>query len=95
MPPQERKELQGKKLTFYKGGGCSFCNQSGYKGRVGIFEVLPISEEIKGLIFRKVPGGIIAQQAIKEGMSTLKQDGIKKATLGLTTIEEVWRVTKE
>jgi type IV pilus assembly protein PilB len=98
--PQEilmevRKEIKVKNPIFYKGRGCNVCNQSGYKGRIGIFEVLPITEAIKNLTIKKASGSAIQEQAIKEGMHTLKQDGIKKALEGITTIEEVWRVTKE
>lgn len=91
----EIKKLKSKKLVFYKGRGCNICNQSGYKGRIGIFEVLPVNEVIKDLIIKRVPADQIAKQGIKDGMTTLKQDGIKKAIEGLITVEEVWRVTKE
>jgi len=90
-----RKEIKVKNPIFYKGRGCNVCNQSGYKGRIGIFEVLPVTETIKDLTIKKASGSAIREQAIKEGMHTLKQDGIKKALEGITTIEEVWRVTKE
>jgi len=90
-----QREVRVKKVVLYKGQGCSFCNQTGYKGRIAIFEVLPVSERIKDLILKKVSGGVIAQQAIKEGMLTLKQDGIQKALEGITTIEEVWRATRD
>lgn len=92
---QIQKEIGRKKLTFYKGRGCNVCGQTGYKGRIGIFEVLPVSEAIKELTIKKASGNLIAQQAIREGMITLKQDGIQKAAEGITTIEEVFRVTKE
>jgi type IV pilus assembly protein PilB len=88
-------KLKSKKLVFYKGRGCNICNQSGYKGRIGIFEVLPVNEVIKDLIIKRASADQIATQAIKDGMTTLKQDGIKKAIEGLTSVEEVWRVTKE
>ena len=95
MPVQEQRKLKSKKLTFYKGKGCPLCNQIGYKGRVGIFEVLSVTPAIKDLVLKRASGDEIGRKAIKEGMSTLKQDGIKKAIEGLTTIEEVFRVTKE
>lgn len=84
-----------KEIVFYKGRGCSLCNNTGYKGRIGIFEVLPVTPEIKQLIMQKASSDSLAQQAKKEGFLSLKQDGIKKVLLGLTTIEEVLRVTKE
>ena len=90
-----RNEMKLKKAVFYKGRGCPICNQTGYKGRIGIFEVLGVSEAIKKLIGQRASADAIQKQAIKEGMLTLKQDGILKALDGITTIEEVWRVTKE
>jgi len=66
-----------------------------FKGRIGIFEVFNLSNEIKELVAKKASGTEIGQLAIQQGMVTLKQDGILKAIDGLTTIEEVWRVTKE
>lgn len=95
MPKFEQEKLKNKKMNFSKGKGCPICNDSGYKGRIGIFEVLSMTDGIKGLIMEKVSGDTIAAQAKKEGMLTLKQDGIKKVIEGATTVEEVWRVTKE
>lgn len=95
MPDKERKQYRKTRLTFYKGKGCKHCNNSGYKGRFGIFEALTVSESIKQLALQRVPSSLIAQQAIKEGMMTMKQDGIIKALAGQTTLEEVWRVTKD
>jgi type II secretory ATPase GspE/PulE/Tfp pilus assembly ATPase PilB-like protein len=62
---------------------------------VGIFELLPVTEEIKQLTIKKAAASVIAQTATSQGMLTLKQDGIKKVLQGITTIEEVWRTTKE
>jgi type II secretory ATPase GspE/PulE/Tfp pilus assembly ATPase PilB-like protein len=67
----------------------------GYKGRIGIFEVLPVTESIKELIVKKVPSDKIQAQAQKEGMRTMIEDGFVKAAQGLTTIEEVLRVVIE
>lgn len=91
------KELraQANKLTFYQGKGCAQCNKSGYSGRLAIFEVLPMSESIKQLALKRVSSTELAQQAKSEGMISLKQDGILKALAGETTLEEVWRVTKD
>lgn len=69
--------------------------QTGYRGRIGIFEVLDVSEPIRELIQRRVDGDQIKQQAIKEGMLTMTQDGIIKALTGKTSLAEVWRVTRE
>ena len=94
MPEKARKDI-GKDLKFYRGKGCSDCNNTGYKGRIGIFEVLAITENIKKLVLEKVAGSTIQKQATDENMLTMIQDGILKATQGQTTLEEVWRVTKE
>jgi type II secretory ATPase GspE/PulE/Tfp pilus assembly ATPase PilB-like protein len=83
------------KLKFFKGKGCKDCSETGYKGRIGLYEILEVNEKIKGFIAKESSSDDIKETAIKEGMSTMIQDGILKAIEGLTTIEEVWRVTKE
>lgn len=94
IPENERPSDNN--LIFYKGKGCGKCNDSGYRGRMGIFEVLSVSDAIKELILKRASTGVLAGQAeTKEGMVTLKQDGIVKVLAGLTTLEEVWRVTKD
>lgn len=82
-------------MTFWRGSGCSVCNNEGYKGRMGIYEVLEVSPEITALINRKGNASEIRAQAIKEGMITLAEDGFIKAVKAATTIEEILRVTKE
>jgi len=81
-------------IKFYKGKGCDQC-KDGFKGRVGIFEVLTITPQIEDLVLEKKPASDIFAQAVKDGMITMKQDGIIKAVRGLTTIEEVMRVTSQ
>lgn len=78
--------------TVYKGRGCRFCNNTGYRGRSTICEVLPITRAIRELIVRKAPASEIRRQGVAEGMRTLREDGIQKALRGITTIEEVMRV---
>jgi hypothetical protein len=95
LPKQEAGIVRGKPLTFYKGKGCEQCGDTGYKGRIGIFEILPVTEKIKGLTLERTGSSVLAEAAIAEGMATLKQDGIMKALEGITTLEEVWRVTKD
>ena len=73
--------------------GCEACNQTGYKGRVGIYEVLANSQNIQKMIVASSTSGEIANQAIKEGMTTMQLDGFIKALRGQTTIEELLRVT--
>jgi len=79
-------------LKLYKGGKCQECNNTGYLGRVGIFEVLPVSEKIGRLILERAPSSKIEAQAIEDGMIAMKQDGYLKVVEGVTTIEEVLRV---
>jgi type IV pilus assembly protein PilB len=79
-------------LKFFRGKGCDKCN-NGYKGRIGLYEVLQVSGEVENLTVHKEPASKILEQAITEGMITIKQDGIIKATQGYTTLDEVLRVT--
>lgn len=79
-------------VTFYKGKGCDKCSHSGYKGRMAISEVLPISPEVQKLILRRVSSKEIASEAKKEGLKSLLDDAMIKAAEGLTTLEEVIRV---
>lgn len=95
--PEEivKKNLGDKKeLTFFQGQGCKICHGTGYLGRVGIFEVLEITKEIKRLITEKSDSDIIARAAVEEGMTTMLDDGLQKVIQGATTIQEVLRVTK-
>ena len=88
------KKADGK-VVFWKGKGCEHCEGSGYKGRTGIFEVLKASDPISRLVLEKQPTQAIEEQAIKEGMITLRQDGFLKVLQGKTTAEEVLRVSRE
>ena len=81
-------------IKFARGKGCRKC-RNGYKGRLGIFEVLQISDKVKKLINSSAPGEEIEEAAKAEGMTTMLEDGIIKIVQGITTIEEVMRVTKE
>ena len=80
---------------FFKGKGCKECGNTGYKGRVGIYEVLEITPELKQLIIKKTPEDEIKAKAIEQGMTTLIKDGLHKASAGTTTIEEVLRIARE
>lgn len=80
---------------FYRGRGCAVCGESGYKGRVGIYEVLEMAENIRALVMSRASSDDIKYVAIKNGMTTMLDDGIKKAIAGITTIEEVLRVARE
>lgn len=84
-----------KDFKLYKGRGCDECNKTGYFGRIGIFEVLPVSEKIEKLTLEKIASSKIQEAAVSEGMITMKQDGYLKALEGITTIEEVLRVAED
>jgi type IV pilus assembly protein PilB len=88
-------EKTGKAVTFYKGKGCVECGDSGYFGRVGIFETLLISEKISTLVLQRADSGTIEKEAVGEGMITMKQDGYLKVLQGVTSVEEVLRVAQE
>ncbi len=81
--------------TIYDPGGCEKCRMSGYRGRRGIFEVLGVSEAIRSLITAQKSSSDIRQQAVSEGMGSLRGDGWQKVFAGITTIEEVLRVTED
>jgi len=86
---------EGDKLMFSRGKGCPECANTGYLGRIGIFEVLPVTEKIARLIIERSAALDIEKVAVEEGMITLKQDGYLKAIEGITTIEEVLRVGQD
>jgi type II secretion system protein E len=98
----EPKELQAlrveavpREATLVRGKGCPDCRGTGYRSRTGIYEFLPMTEELRSMMLRKAPGHELRQRAIVEGMTTLRQDGWRKCCAGLTTIDEVLRVTHE
>ncbi|HTX86977.1 MAG TPA: ATPase, T2SS/T4P/T4SS family, partial [Candidatus Nanoarchaeia archaeon] len=82
-------------IVFYRGAGCNKCNNSGYKGRIGVYETLEMTPEMAELITNTVDTGALRKQAEKQGMLSLIEDGFIKAVSGLTNLEEVMRVTKE
>ncbi|MBI5699479.1 type II/IV secretion system protein [Candidatus Saganbacteria bacterium] len=88
------KELKDKKLTFYHGKGCKTCRNTGYRGRTGIFEMLTLNPEIQDLIMNKAPSNQVKEVAVRSGMKTLREDGISKVIAGMTTLDEVLRVTQ-
>lgn len=79
--------------TLWKGEGCRSCRNSGYRGRTGIHELLVTGENIRELVVQRVNAGLIRHEGLKHGMITLRQDGWRKVMQGITTIEEVARVT--
>ncbi|MBQ4337520.1 MAG: type II secretion system ATPase GspE [Lentisphaeria bacterium] len=74
---------------FYKGTGCDKCGKTGYKGRIGIYEIFMVSEDMAKLIFRNEPSGVIREAARRNGMRSLRDDAVRKAEAGITTLEEV------
>src|SRR2546421_3576774 len=92
----EKLALADKSGTvFHHGSGCDRCKGRGYIGRVAVIEALPISEAIRRLVIKRASAAIIKNQAINEGMKTLRMVGVEKAMEGITTLEEIWRVTSE
>jgi type II secretion system protein E len=83
------------KVKFYRGRGCEECRFTGFKGRSAIYEILVMSEALRPLIIERASSGAIKQMAISQGMKTLRDDGWDKVKLGMTTVEEIARVTQE
>lgn len=98
MPPQEiveKLELSETRIETYHGAGCENCRHTGYKGRAGIFELMEVTEEIRQLVLEKTSSDIIRQKATSHGMQILRECGWQKVREGITSIEEVLRVTQE
>ncbi|MEX2043519.1 MAG: GspE/PulE family protein [Patescibacteria group bacterium] len=96
MPKEVRAKLKPlKEYKLMRGAGCDRCGGSGYKGRIGIFEILPMSDAVKDVLLNHGSGDNIADKAIEEGMVTMQMDGILKVLDGQTTLEEVMLRTKE
>ncbi len=99
--PEVIEEMQLKRftaanpVTLYRPVGCEECGGTGYSGRVSIVELLVMTDTIRGMIMRHVTSGEVRQQAIADGMQTMYENGLSKAVAGVTTIEEVLRVTRE
>jgi len=86
---------ENKEAVFYHGTGCDRCKGRGYVGRAALIEALPVSEAVRRLIIKRASAAVIKNQAVTERMKTLRMVGIEKALEGVTTLEEVWRVTAE
>ncbi|MCK4423315.1 MAG: type II/IV secretion system protein, partial [Candidatus Omnitrophica bacterium] len=91
---RELKLDLAEKITLFKGNGCKECNFTGFHGRAAIFEILLVDEVIKDLVSKKASSMQIKKKAIERGMQTLRQDGLKKVIAGLTTPEEVMKLTQ-
>ena len=99
VPPKELlKEMSmdpdvASQYTFYHGKGCEDCNYTGFKGRIGIYELLVINDGIRDLILERASTSTISRKARADGMMTMREDGIQKVIAGITCLEEVLRVT--
>ncbi len=99
--PDESQDATGwpkdesQKVQLYRGAGCDNCLKTGYVGRTGIFELLLIDDEIKDLIIQRQGAHIIKQAALTKGMTMLREDGLSKAHAGITTLDEIYRVTQD
>ena len=98
LPPEGLVEVgfsleEAKQLKTYKGSGCKTCNNTGYKGRVGLYEVMEVTDEIRELILIGASALELRKRAIEDGMITLRESGLQKIRNGITTLEEVVRET--
>jgi len=88
VKPEQRADVK-----LWHGRGCNKCNLTGFKGRKGIFEIFKVTEEIQRLIFERVPAHELRALARQHGMRTLREDGVRKALAGVTTVKEVMTTT--
>jgi type IV pilus assembly protein PilB len=98
VPEKEAMLILGLKqgeITFYRGQGCDHCSGTGYNGRVGIYELLTMNDRITRIILENEPSGVIRRAAIEDGMTTLRKGALNKLKQGVTTVEEVLRVTMD
>ncbi|MGH2453861.1 MAG: type II secretion system ATPase GspE [bacterium] len=94
-PPEALKRLgldASKEVQLFRGQGCEECRFTGYKGRIGVFELLVLSDAIREMVVRRAPSPEIKAQAVREGMHTLRDDGLEKVLSGVSTIDEILRV---
>lgn len=98
VPPSEvfeRLEIENDGSTLYHGAGCDRCKRRGYVGRAPVLEVLPVTEAIRKLVIKRASSAVVKNQAISEGMKSLRMAGIDKAKEGITTLEEVLAMTSD
>ncbi len=88
-----KKNLKG--VNFYKGSGCKVCGDTGYAGRLGIFEILELTDTMRELVMKNINADELKKQARKDGMTTMMEDGVTKVLSGMTTLEEVLRVARD
>ena len=88
----ELDPVEHRNLRLHRGPGCPACFQTGYMGRTGIFEIMMVGEELRDLIFQRIPKDVLRRVAVDPGMQTLRQSAVDKILDGTTTVEEVYRV---
>jgi type II secretory ATPase GspE/PulE/Tfp pilus assembly ATPase PilB-like protein len=88
-------DVLGKNSVFFYGKGCDKCNHSGYRGRIGIHEVMTLDNVLREAVLKKVSASELRNLAIGQGMTTMIEDGFEKAQAGITTLEEVLRMLYE
>ncbi|MCB1080538.1 MAG: Flp pilus assembly complex ATPase component TadA, partial [Chlamydiia bacterium] len=93
--PQELEDLEIEVSMLYKGEGCESCFGSGYRGRCGVYELMPVSQNIKMQLLRSADANALQKTAVEGGMQTLRAQGGKLAAAGVTTSAEVLRVTRQ
>lgn len=91
----QRLGMDAGRVTLYHGVGCEHCRGTGYRGQTGIFELLEVTPEIEALILQRTSSTIIRETAVRQGMTLLREDGLRKAAAGITTLSEVLRVTQD
>jgi type II secretory ATPase GspE/PulE/Tfp pilus assembly ATPase PilB-like protein len=89
------RQTLGRSMKIFTAGGCTACHQTGYKSRIGIYEVLEMDEALRKLVMVRATADDIRTQSRASGMTTLVEDGMRKVIAGLTSVEEILRVTKE
>ena len=96
LPPQTKENLKiPKPLSIWQATGCRKCNNEGFTGRIGLYEILSMTDQLSDIVLKEPSGREIVKEAKRQGMITMKQDGILKVLSGVTTIEEVLRVAEE
>ncbi|RMG04707.1 MAG: type II/IV secretion system protein [Nitrospirae bacterium] len=88
------REFSLKRTDLWRGRGCDECSGTGYRGRIAIFELLVMNEKLREMVMEKATSRALREEAVRSGMRTLREDGIKKVEMGITTIDEVVRVTQ-
>jgi type IV pilus assembly protein PilB len=89
IPPEKAAQIK-----FYKGEGCDHCEGTGHRGRQGLYEVMPVSAKIRRMIMHGDSADVMKQQAVDDGMLTLRDDGLIKVNRGITTLEEILKETE-